>query len=194
MGYRVQFDFGQGAIAALRQAGASIDSLVAPIMQDAVNILHHEAVQNLSGVTFQSKTGTHTINKRSGRGAASVQPQYPYGSPFKARIFADYQTRYANNPESYNILKILEEGHGGIKPKYTPAMNRGMVSQARLTVPGGRFQLVSGQTGFRGMTGRYSFVREIPPMQGRYWMDAAAKTAEPKIKAMVAQRIKEQLG
>lgn len=193
MSYRVKFDFDKTAIAAIRQTGVKLEQIIAPIMQDAVDILHHQAVQNLSGVPFTSRTGTHTINKRSGRGAASVQPQYPYGSPYKARIFANYMTRYADNPNEYNILAILETGRGEIKPKYTPSAKAGMNGKARLTIPGGAHGLVGGQKGFRGATGRYAFVKSIPPMAGKYWMESATKTAQPQIQEMVRDRINDML-
>jgi hypothetical protein len=194
VGYRVQISFDGGAIAALRKASARLDQVIPPIVKNAANILHHEAVQNLSGVPFTSKTGTHTINKRTGRGAASVQIQYPYGSPFKARVFADYRVRYANNPEEWNILAILEYGRGEVKPKYTPMMRAGMSNKARLTIPVGGYQLVNGRSGFRGISGRYAFVKALPPMAGKHWLESATKTAQPKINEMVRDELNAMLG
>lgn len=193
MGYRLKFGVDAGAIAKLRQASARLEQIVPPLLSDAIGILQYEAVQNLSGVPFQSRTGTHTINKRSGRGAASIQTQYPYGSPYKARLFAGYMTRYANNPEQWNILAILEYGRGEVRPKYTPSAKRGMMSRAALTISGGTHELVSGQKGFRGTTGRYVFAKSLPPMQGKYWMQAAVKTATPKIQTMINKEIGKAL-
>jgi len=193
MAYRAKFSFDMSALSSFRETGMKIEQIIAPLMQDAVDILHRQAVQNLSGVPFVSRTGTHTIHRRSGRAVASLQPQYPYGSPYKARVSANYKTRYAGNPNEYDILAILETGRGEIKPKYTSSAKAGS-GKARLTIPDGGAALAGGQKGFRGVTGRYAFVKSIPPMAGKYWMESATKTAQPQIKEMVRDRINTMLG
>lgn len=189
MAYRIRLNISDRSLDRLRQAHGSVDQVFGPLVRDALDLTKEYAVQNLSGVPFSSRTGTHTINKRTGKGAASLQVQAPYGSPFKGRLFASAKTRYANNPEVYDYLAILEYGRGEIRPKYTPSARAGMQSRARLTIPGGGHQLVQGQGGFRGMSGRYSFVSRIPPMEGKYWMASAAESAGPDIAAMANRRV-----
>lgn len=185
MAYRVTFDLDAAAIARLSQMGDKLEQVVQPIMTDGLNLLKQYAVQNLSGVPFTSDTGTWTINKRTGKGAASVQVQYPYGSPFRGRVFAYAGTRYADNPEEWNYLKILEEGRGEVVPKYTPSAKAGMTSRARLTIPGGPHGLAFGVNGFRGATGRYRFVSKLKPMPGRGWMQAAAASTQAEMQDSV---------
>jgi hypothetical protein len=190
MAYRLPIAVASGG---LQLSDQDLNQLVQNILRDGSNLIKQYAVQNLSGVPFQSRTGSHTINKRSGRGAASVQVQYPYNSPYQSRIWADARTRYANNPEEYNYLKVLEEGRGEIRPKYTSTARRGFVSRAALTIPGGPYNLVSGQNGFRGATGNYRFVRSIKPMAGKYWLEAAMAKAQPEIEEMATQYIADYL-
>ena len=194
MAYRVEFKIDQSQVRQLQALGQSIDQSVAPIVKDALNLIQQYAVQNLSGVPFSSETGNWTIQKRTGKGAASVQVQYPYGSPFKGRVFASAMTRYADNPEEYNYLAILEYGRGEVKPRYTPSMNGGDPGAARLAIPGGPFQLVGGQNGFRGITGRYRFVKSLKPMTGRRWMQAAVESATPEIPGIISDHLSELLG
>jgi hypothetical protein len=181
MAYRIDFNFKGTALEALGQVKGAVPQLAQAIVRDSADLLAEYGKQNLSGVPFTSQTGTHTIQKRTGRGAASVATQYPYGSPYRARVFASAKTRYSNNPEEWDYLAILEYGRGEIKPKYTPSAARGDFARARLAIPGGPHQLVNGQSGFRGMSGRYSFVRTIPPMEGKFWMAAAATAAGPEL-------------
>lgn len=178
MAYRLQFSIAPNSLDTVRQ---HIDLKIAPIMQDALEAIANHAKQNLSGVPFESRTGTHVINKRSGKGAASVQVQYPYGSPYRGRVFASALSQYPGNPEAVNYLAVLEYGRGEIRPKYTPSMKFGRPDRARLTIPGGPFGLVSGQNGFRGQTGRYRFAKSIPPMKGKYWLEAAANAAQKEL-------------
>ena len=198
MAYRLPVNLGISttSLERIAQAEQAVDQFFVPLIADSLHLVKEQAVQNLSGVPFTSETGTHTIQKRTGRGAASVQVQAPYGSPFRGRLFASAKTRYGNNPE-YDYLAILEYGHDGIKPKYTPTARRGFVSKARLTIPGGDHQLVHGENGFRGITGRYTFVREIPPMAGKYWMKSALETSTDKIQVHaegMASRFIEERG
>jgi hypothetical protein len=183
MSYKLAIDIKSGPVQQLAQQ----------IVADSADLIAEYGKQNLSGVPFTSKTGTHTIQKRTGRGAASVTAQYPYGSPFKARVFANAFTRYADNPDEINYLAVLEYGRGEIRPKYTPSAARGDFARARLTIPGGPHGLVNGQGGFRGVSGRYSFVKTIPPMAGKFWMEAAATAAGPEIEAQANTLIDETL-
>jgi hypothetical protein len=192
MAYRITFQIDNSLVEKLRAAGNTIDQVVAPIMRDGLSAIQHYAVQNLSGVPFESKSGAWTIQKRTGKGAASIQVQYPYGSPFVGRLFADARTQYPGNSESYNYLKILEKGHGGIEPKYTSSMQGGKPGRASLVIPGGPVQLVNGQGGFRGVTGRYRFVKKIKPLTGRYWLDAAAKSAEAELPEIISTHLNAQ--
>ncbi len=172
----------------LGSIGQQIEARIPGILKDVLDAIAHQAVQNLSGVPFQSETGTHTIQKRTGKGAASVQVQYPYGSPYKGRVFASAFTQYGDNSERWDYLSILEFGRGEIRPKYTSSAKSGS-GRARLAIPGGSVQLVQGQGGFRGVTGRYRFVKSIPPMEGKYWMAAAAEAAKPEIQSIVSDRL-----
>lgn len=190
MAYRIQFGIVPGSFQNVRQR---IDAAIAPIMRDALESIANHAKQNLSGVPFTSKTGTHVINKRSGKGAASVQVQYPYGSPYKGRVFASALSQYPGNPESVNYLAVLEYGRGEIRPKYTPSMKNGRPGAARLTIPGGPFNLVSGQSGFRGQTGRYRFIKSIPPMEGKYWLEAAAKSAQKELPDILNHHLNSEI-
>jgi hypothetical protein len=194
LAYRLNFDFKTDALSRLSQIKGELPRLAGAIVSDSADLIAKYGKQNLSGVPFTSKTGTHTIQKRSGRGAASVVAQYPYGSPFRARVFASAKARYANNPEEWDYLAILEYGRGEIRPKYTPSAARGDFARARLAIPGGPHQLVNGQSGFRGITGRYAFTKSIPPMEGKYWMAAAATAAAPEIEALANQHVEDALG
>ena len=182
MAFRVWLKLDTGAAQRLRAMKDGAGELGQQIVADAADITKEYTVQNLSGVPFTSQTGTHIINKRTGRGAASVQVQHPYGSPFRARLFASAMSSYADNPP-VNYLYILEHGRGEVRPKYTPAMQEGRSSAARLVIPGGQHYLVSGQNGFRGQSGYYRFVRRLPPMEGKHWMQAAAQAATPEIQS-----------
>lgn len=193
MAYRIRLNIADSTIQRFAQARGSADEFFVPTVREALDILKEHAVQNLSGVPFTSETGTHTIHKRTGKGAASVQVQAPYGSPYRGRLWASAKTKYADNPETYDYLSILEYGRGEVKPKYTPSMQAGFVSKARLTIPGGPHQLANGEGGFRGISGRYSFVKRLPPMAGKYWMAAAAESAAPDIDRQVNRRVDEFL-
>jgi len=164
-------------------------AVVPEFLRGATSLVEHQAVQNLSGVPFQSKTGSHTIEKRTGKAAASVRAQVPYGAPNRGRIFASAKSQYPGNPD-VDYLQILEYGRGEIRPKYTPSMLAGRSDRARLAIPspGGRM-LVSGSGGFRGRTGEYRMVRRIPPMEGKYWMEAAAQAATPEIEELARSLI-----
>lgn len=193
MSYKLAIDIKSGPVQRLSQFAGVVPQLAQQIVADSADLIAEYGKQNLSGVPFTSKTGTHTIQKRTGRGAASVMAQYPYGSPFKARVFASAFTRYADNPEEWNYLAILEYGRGEIRPKYTPSAARGDFARARLAIPSGPHSLVNGQGGFRGISGRYSFVKTIPPMAGKFWMEAAATAAGPEIEAQANTLIDEAL-
>lgn len=194
MAYRITIDLGGiesiQALAALRD---QLPAIAARTVENAAERVATYGKEHLSGVPFTSRTGGHAIQKRTGRGAASVESQYPYGSPFKSRVFASAMTRYANNPEEWNYLAVLEYGRGEIRPKYTPSMIAGQPSRARLTIPGGPHQLVNGENNFRGISGRYSFARSIPPMAGKYWFEAAVERAKPEIKEQIDAEIKSVL-
>ncbi len=193
MAYRLTIALPDSAIAQLQQVGQQLADVVPAIVEDSLTEVKAQAVQNLSGVPFASRTGTHTIQKRSGMGAASVQVQFPYGSPFRGRVFAAAYTQYADNPERWNYLAILEEGRGEVRPKYTPSAKAGNLGRARLTIPGGAHNLVSGRAGFRGITGRYRFVKSLPPMEGKYWMESAAQKAQESIPEIVAYHVNRVL-
>ncbi|MBT9316296.1 HK97 gp10 family phage protein [Leptothoe spongobia] len=189
MAYRVQIRPKQEALDLFQSLKEGLPGVLREIVRDAADITAQYAKQNVSGVPFESETGTHTINKRSGQLAASIQYQHPYGSPFRARIFSSAKTRYADNPEEYDYGAILEYGRGEIVPRYTPSAKAGNTGQAKLTIPGGAHQLNSGTGGFRGVSGGYAFVSRIPPMEGKYWMQAAQKAAQPDITEMAQQRV-----
>jgi hypothetical protein len=193
MAYRVDFNFKTTALDALSQVKGAVPQLAQAIVKDSADLIAAYGKQHLSGVPFTSATGTHTIQKRSGRGAASVSTQYPYGSPYRSRVFASAMVRYSNNPNEVDYLAVLEYGRGEIKPRYTPSAARGDFARARLTIPGGPHQLVNGQSGFRGMSGRYSFMKTIPPMAGKFWMAAAAERAAPEIEDRANQATMEAL-
>lgn len=193
MAYRGTLGVKAETINRLSAIAGSVDAIIQPLVRDGLDIVKEHAVQNLSGVPFTSDTGTHVINKRTGKLAGSLQVQSPYGSPFRGRLFASAKTRYANNPEEWDYGAILEYGRGEIRPKYTPSMRAGYVSRARLTIPGGPHSLTHGENGFRGMTGRYSFVRSIPPMEGKGWMKSALETAAPEIEEHASQRVEQFL-
>lgn len=193
MAYRIRLNIADATIQRFAKAAGAADQFFVPTVRDALDILKEHAVQNLSGVPFTSRTGTHTIQKRTGKGAASVQVQTPYGSPYRGRLFASAKTKYADNPETYDYLSILEYGRGEVKPKYTPSMRAGFESRARIVIPGGPHQLVNGEGGFRGISGRYRFLKRLPPMAGKYWMAAAAESATPDIEARVNRRVDEFL-
>lgn len=189
MAFRVDFNLDTAAIAQLREIEQGVERATAAIVEQSARVVKEYAVQNLSGVPFASETGTHTINKRTGKGAAAVQVQYPYGSPFRARIFASAKTRYGGNPEEWDYLSILEFGRGEVRAKYTPAAKAGR--GGALALPGGPHELVSGRDGFRGVTGRYRFVRSLPPMAGKYWMAAAAESAKADIPQVVNEALRD---
>jgi hypothetical protein len=193
MAYRVELGLNAATAQRFAQAREAADQFFVPLVRDALDILQGYAVQNLSGVPFTSQTGTHVIQKRTGRAAASVQVQAPYGSPYRGRLFASAKTKYADNPETYDYLSILEYGRGEVRPKYTPSAKAGFTSRARLAIPGGPHQLVTGEGGFRGVSGRYRFVKRLPPMAGKYWMQAAAEAAAPDIEDRVNRRVDEFL-
>ena len=193
MAYRVTIAPRADTEELFKQLQREVPQVLQSIVRDGADIVTQYAKQNVSGVPFTSSTGTHTIQKHSGKLAASVQYQYPYGSPYVARIFASAMTRYANNPEEYDYAAILEYGRGEIKPKYTPSMERGNPSAARLAIPGGPHQLNNGQGGFRGVSGRYTLVSRIPPMEGKYWMLAAREAAAPDIESLANRRINQYL-
>jgi hypothetical protein len=193
MSYKLAIDIKSGPVQRLNQFAGVVPQLAQQIVADSAETIARYGKQNLSGTPFTSRTGTHTIQKRTGRGAASVTAQYPYGSPFKARVFASAFSRYSDNPEEINYLAVLEYGRGEIRPKYTPSAARGDFARARLTIPGGPHNLVNGQGGFRGISGRYSFAKTIPPMGGKFWMEAAAQAAGPEIEAQANTLIDETL-
>jgi len=194
MAYRVTVDLSNiKSFQALAELKEQLPAIAARTVEDAAERVATYGKEHLSGVPFTSRTGGHAIQKRTGRGAASVESQYPYGSPFKSRVFASAMTRYANNPEEWNYLAVLEYGRGEIRPKYTPSMIAGQPSRARLTIPGGPHQLVNGENNFRGISGRYSFARSIPPMAGKYWFEAAVERAKPEIKEQIDAEIKSVL-
>lgn len=193
MAYRLSFDFKSDAFARIGRIKGELPRVAGAIVADSAERIADYAKQNLSGEPFTSKTGTHTIQKRTGRGAASVIAQYPYGSPFRARVFASAKTRYADNPEVHDYLAILEYGRGEIRPKYTPSASRGDFARARLTIPGGPHALDEGKNGFRGQSGNYRFTKTIPPMEGKYWMAAAAQAAAPEIEALANAHIDDAL-
>lgn len=191
MAYRVTFDLrGIESLEAIAALKSAVPELARKTVEDGAERIATYGKEHLSGVPFTSKTGTHVIQKRTGRGAASIESQYPYGSPFRARVFASAMTRYANNPEEWNYLAVLEFGRGEIRPKYTPSMVAGQPGRARLTIPGGPHQLVNGENNFRGISGRYSFARTIPPMAGKYWFAAAVERATPEIREQVDTEIR----
>lgn len=190
MSYRVTFDLrGIESLEALTALKAAVPEIAARTVEGGAERIATYGKEHLSGVPFTSRTGTHVIQKRTGRGAASVEAQYPYGSPYRSRVFASAMTRYANNPEEWNYLAVLEYGRGEIRPKYTPSMMRGQPGRARLTIPGGPHQLVNGENNFRGISGRYSFARTIPPMAGKFWFEAAVDRAKPEIREQVNTEI-----
>ena len=194
MAYRVTVDLSNiKSFQALAELKEQLPAIAARTVEDAAERVATYGKEHLSGVPFTSRTGGHAIQKRTGRGAASIESQYPYGSPFKSRVFASAMTRYANNPEEWNYLAVLEYGRGEIRPKYTPSMIAGQPSRARLTIPGGPHQLVNGENNFRGISGRYSFARSIPPMAGKYWFEAAVERAKPEIKEQIDAEIKSVL-
>lgn len=190
--YRVKLNIDPNQIAALRSLKTNLPGAAGEIVRDAATVLQHHYVQNLSGVPFESQTGPQIIRKQTGKSAASVQVQAPYGSPYSARVYASSPTAYPGNPERYNILKILETGRGEIIPKYTKGAREG--GRAALTIPssGGQF-LAQGQGGFRGMSGNYRFVRYIRPMVGKYPLQAAISTAKPEIEEVIRDGLSELL-
>jgi len=191
MAFRVKVS--ADAVLALQQLRDRAPSYAGRIVEAQADITKEHYVQNLSGVPFTSETGSHIINKRTGRAVASVQIQYPYGSPYKARLFAAAFTQYASNPERYNYLSILEYGRGPIIPRYTPSALGGNPGGARLAIPGGGHFLVTGQGGFRGATGSYRFVRAIGPMEGKHPLGAAIASSQPEVEAATNEIISEAI-
>lgn len=194
MAFRLQINLETEVVKELRSLGYSVDQIVAPILSTTLSAIKHQAVQNLSGVSFTSKTGTHTINKRTGRAAASVQVEYPLGSPYKGRVYSSVMTQYPGNPEVYNYPAVLEYGRGEVRPKYTPSMRNGKPGRAALAIPGGPYELVSGRYGFRGQTGKYRFVKSLPPMEGKYWLESAVETASQDIPDIVNEKLRDLTG
>lgn len=191
MAYRLKIAIeDRKALDGLKDAARYMDQIVAPYMKDALDLIAEQARQNLSGVPFGSG---EVIQKRTGKGVASVQTQYPYRSQYNGRVYASAMTRYANNPEEYNYLAILEYGRGPIRPKYTPSMLAGNPGKARLAIPGGPFMLANGSNGFRGVSGRYRFVREIPAMEGKYWMRSALESVAPQLRQLAYEKVDEYL-
>lgn len=194
MAYRIPIKVRVGSLEGINRLQRQADRLVQPILTDTLNETKQWYVQNLSGVPFQSQTGTHVINKRSGRAAASIQIQVPYGSPYRGRLFANAQTRYDGNPESYNYLQILEKGRGEVRPRYTPAALRGDLDKARIVIPADDGeQLVFNQNGFRGVTGRYIFLKKLPPVEGKYPLKAAVDKASEVIPEITGRYISKLL-
>lgn len=190
--YRVKLNIDPNQLAQLRQKRDAVTAGVGAIVYDAATVLQHHAVQNLSGVPFESDTGIHTIQKRSGKSAASIQVQSPYNSPYSARVYGSSYTGYPGNPERYDILAILEYGRGEIRPRYTKGAQAG--TRSALTIPSGGGQFLSqGANGFRGMSGNYRFVSCIPPMEGKGWMQAAVRTAKPEIEEVIRDGLGELL-
>ncbi|MCD8487886.1 MAG: hypothetical protein LRZ84_14410 [Desertifilum sp.] len=173
--------------------GDRLREILPEIIRDSLSVIAGNAKDNLSGYPFSSPTGNHVIHKRTGKGASAVQFEYPYRSPYSGRIFASANTRYADNPEEYDYLRILEFGHNGIKPRYTFSAKSSKYEKARLTIPGGNHLLINGVNGFRGVTGRYKFVTEVPPMQGKYWFRSAVQKSVPEIEQLIKEKVKECL-
>jgi hypothetical protein len=192
MAYRYAINLKSGQFG-LGQVKELIPEIARTAIQDASDLITTYGKEHLSGVPFSSRTGGHVIQKRTGRGAASVQAEYPYGSPFRSRIYASAMTRYADNPEEWNYLAILETGRGEVRPKYTPSAKAGYASKARLTIPGGNHQLVNGENGLRGISGRYFFAKTLPPMAGKYWFESAVNRADPEIQQAIAAAVQDVL-
>jgi len=193
MAYKLNIHFKKGDLDFLKDAGIKVQQIIDPLVGDALDLVQEYAKEHLSGIPFTHDGESHTIQKRSGKGAASVQTQYPYGGPYRGRIYASaYSTYPGHDPVDY--LSVLEYGRGEIRPKSTPSMVNGQPGKARLTVPaaGGTF-LAHGASGFRGASGNYRFVSRIPPMKGKGWMAAAADKALPEIQEMASKRVGEAL-
>jgi hypothetical protein len=190
--YRVKLNIDPAQLTALQKVKRNLSGAAGEIVRDAATVLQHHYVQNLSGVPFESSTGPHIIRKQTGKSAASVQVQAPYGSPYSARVYASSPTGYPGNPDRYNILEILETGRGEIIPKYTKGARSG--GRGALTIPsaGGQF-LAQGQNGFRGMSGNYRFVKYIRPMTGKHPLEAAIRTAKPEIEDVIRDGLDELL-
>lgn len=195
MAYRIQVNFKTSTPEAFSKLRSRLSDITPNVMRQSLDAIQQRAVENVSGVPYRDPiTGkTRTIEKRTGKLASSIRTQFPYGSPYRGRIFARAMTRYANNPEEYNYAAILEHGRGEIKPKYTPAMQRGQSSQARLTIPGGGQYLVSGQNGFRGRSGQYRFVKCIPPMEGKHWLAAAVEDTREEVEAIARKAVEKAI-
>lgn len=191
--YRIQVSLSSDTQERLRRVETSLTDLYATLIPAVLEVTKQQAVAHLSGVPFTSETGTHVINKRTGKGAASVQTVYPYRSVHRGVVFASAMTRYANNPEEYNYLAILEYGRGPIRPKHTASVLAGKPNRARLTIPGGPYTLVHGVKGFRGKTGFYRFTKEIPAMEGKYWMRGALEAVRPKLDAIANKVVNDFL-
>ncbi|MBT9160459.1 MAG: hypothetical protein DDT26_01745 [Dehalococcoidia bacterium] len=183
MGYRLELKLKGETIEKIARTHDGGEKLMAKIIPEALAVIEKKAKENLSGIPFSSKTGNHTIQKRTGRLVESVGTQYPYENPYKGRVFASAKTRYAFNPEEHDYAAILEFGRGEIKPKYTPSMMAGKYRSAALTIPGGGAQLTTGLNGFRGASGSYRFVKRIPPMEGKFWMESALQSTAEEVAA-----------
>lgn len=190
MAYRVKVNLKSNP-EALRRIRSRFSEATPKIIRRSLDAIQQQAIENVSGVPYTDpQTGQmRQIEKRTGKLAASIRTQFPYGSPYRGRIYARAMTRYANNPEEYNYAAILEYGRGEIKPKYTPSMQRGDVRKAALTIPGGGQYLISGQNGFRGRSGNYRFVKRIPPMEGKHWMGAAVEMSLEQLSDIAKQEI-----
>lgn len=187
MAFRIQF---QSSVRVnLQQIRQAVDRVVPDLVRESLETVRQQAARHLSGSPFTSRTGSHTIR---GNGDA-VQSQYPNGTPNQGRVFTSRIVQYPGNPERYDVLKVLEFGHGEIRPKYTPSMRAGRPDRARLAIPDGPNELTTGQFGFRGVTGRYKFVKSIPAKEGKYWMESAAIAARPRVRSVVESRLRSLL-
>ena len=191
MAYQIKVNLAKSNPESFQQIRSNLSEIVPKILRRSLDAVQQQAVENVSGVPYTDPVSgqTRQIEKRSGKLAASIRTQFPYGSPYQGRIFARAMTRYANNPEEWNYAAILEYGRGEIKPKYTPSMQKGNVKSAALTVPSGGQYLISGQNGFRGRSGNYRFVKRIPPMEGKHWMAAAVDMSQDDLRAIAKEEI-----
>lgn len=192
MVYRLKIGLPPELSNAPKAVGDAVVQVVPTIMKDALEMLEHRAKENLSGIPFQSPTGIQSIQKRTGKAAASIQSQFPYGSPYRGRLFGSALSQYPGN-EAVDYLAVLEYGRGEIRPKYTPSMQGGKAGRARLTIPGGPTALVQGQQGFRGISGMYYFVSRIPAKEGMYPIQSAAQASQPEITAMAKEVVTQAL-
>lgn len=197
MAYRIPVKFKAAELEAIASIQRKASRIATPILEEVLTRAQHWYGQNLSGKSFTSRTGTHVIQKRTGKGFASIQTEIPYGQPNRGRLFADAQTRYANNPEFYNYLRILETGRGEVRPRYTRSVMSGNPERARLIIPArggtGGHLLTEGVNGFRGKTGRYHFVKKLPPMEGKYPLEAAVEQTKKEISGITHTHVQRLL-